>query len=133
VGLIRADTSAWIEYFRGHGNSHAAAIRDGLLNDGLAFCDPVALELACWPGPESVAHTVQTVLARCAFLDQVPHEDVQVAGALYRTCRRAGETIRRANDCLIAAIAIRNDLPVLHRDREYDVIATHTRLQQVNP
>jgi predicted nucleic acid-binding protein len=71
------------------------------------------------------------VLARCHYLHQLPHEDVQVAGAIYRACRRAGETVRRANDCLIAAIAIRHDLPLLHRDRDFDAIARHTRLRIV--
>ncbi len=38
-------------------------------------------------------------------------------------------TIRSSTDCLIAAIAIRNGVPVWHRDRDYDVIAKFTALR----
>jgi predicted nucleic acid-binding protein len=54
--------------------------------------------------------------------------DAEAAAVLYRDCRRGGETPRAVNDCLIAAIAIRHDLPVLHRDRDFDVIARHSTL-----
>jgi predicted nucleic acid-binding protein len=32
-------------------------------------------------------------------------------------------------DCLIAAVAIRNGVSVLHRDRDFEVIARHTDLK----
>jgi predicted nucleic acid-binding protein len=31
--------------------------------------------------------------------------------------------------CLIAAVAIRNDVPVLHHDADFDVLARHTPLR----
>jgi predicted nucleic acid-binding protein len=42
---------------------------------------------------------------------------------LYRAARRAGITIRSSVDCLIAACALRHDLTVLHRDRDYAALA----------
>jgi predicted nucleic acid-binding protein len=61
------------------------------------------------------------------------HEAVSLQGedaaAIYRTCHRAGETIRSFNDCFVSAIAIRNDVAVLHRDRDSDIIARHTPLK----
>jgi hypothetical protein len=41
------------------------------------------------------------------------------AVGLYRGARRGGLTIRSSVDCLIAACALRHDLTVLHRDRDY--------------
>lgn len=38
---------------------------------------------------------------------------------LFRRARRAGLTIRSGVDCLIAACALRNDLSVLHHDRDF--------------
>ena len=55
--------------------------------------------------------------------------DYEDAAALYRACRRSGETVRKLIDCLIAAIAIRTDLPVLHADADFDVLARHTPLR----
>lgn len=51
------------------------------------------------------------------------------AAQLYRTCRAAGYTIRSAHDCLIAACAIRNDVPLLHADIDFDHIARVSALR----
>jgi len=48
---------------------------------------------------------------------------------IYQQGRRSGHTIRSSVDCLIAAIAIENDVPVWHRDRDFSNIASYTRLQ----
>ena len=42
---------------------------------------------------------------------------------LYRSARRAGVTERSGVDCLIVACAIRNDLILLHHDRDFDNLA----------
>ena len=48
---------------------------------------------------------------------------------LYRRARRAGITVRSGVDCLIAACAERNDLTVLHHDRDYDALARVSQLR----
>ncbi|CAB4810912.1 MAG: PIN domain-containing protein [Actinobacteria bacterium] len=55
-------------------------------------------------------------------------QDYDQAAALYRTCRRNGETVRRLIDCLIASVAIRLDAPVLHADADFAALARHTQL-----
>jgi predicted nucleic acid-binding protein len=57
--------------------------------------------------------------------------DYEHAAVLYRQCRANGETVRKLIDCLIAAIAaiaIRNDVPLLHQDADFEVLARHTPL-----
>ena len=46
--------------------------------------------------------------------------------------RRKGYTIRSPIDCLIAAIAIDNQVAVWHKDRDFDVIAQYTALEAVS-
>ena len=72
------------------------------------------------------------LLARAAV---IPTEstDYEDAAALYRTCRRGGETVRKLVDCLIAAVAIKADIAVLHADADFDVLARHTRLRLESP
>jgi hypothetical protein len=55
--------------------------------------------------------------------------DYERAAALYRTCRRNGETVRRLIDCLIAAVTLRAGATILHADADFDVLARHTGLQ----
>jgi hypothetical protein len=52
---------------------------------------------------------------------------------LHRSARRGGLTVRSSVDCLVAACAIRHDLEVLHRDRDYAMIARVSVLRQREP
>ena len=51
------------------------------------------------------------------------------AALLYRLCRREGDTVRKLIDCLIAAVAIGADIPILHNDNDFDLLARHTDLK----
>jgi hypothetical protein len=53
----------------------------------------------------------------------------ETAAEIYRLCRKSGESIRNATDCLIAAVAIRDGAEVLHRDADFEAIARHTSLR----
>jgi len=55
--------------------------------------------------------------------------DFELAAALYRACRAAGETLRGLTDCLIAVPTIRAGATLLHADRDFDVLARHARLE----
>jgi predicted nucleic acid-binding protein len=54
--------------------------------------------------------------------------DYRAAAAIYRSARRAGRTIRSINDCLIAAVALRHGARIIHRDADFEAIATITDL-----
>lgn len=55
--------------------------------------------------------------------------DFEHAAEIQRACRSQGETVRSLVDCLIGAVAIREDLPVLSAHRDFEIIARHTGLQ----
>jgi hypothetical protein len=55
------------------------------------------------------------------------------AAELYRNLRQKGVTIRKANDCLIAAISIEHKIPLLHNDKDFDNIAKYTTLKIYKP
>jgi predicted nucleic acid-binding protein len=40
-----------------------------------------------------------------------------------------GETVRKLEDCLVAAVALRHGATLLHRDHDFEVIARHAPLQ----
>jgi len=72
---------------------------------------------------------VKGLLAACRMVPVRNTEDWEGAAAIYATCRRAGGTPGALLDCLIATVAIRAGIPVLAQDRDFDVIAEHTRLE----
>jgi predicted nucleic acid-binding protein len=57
------------------------------------------------------------------MLEPDTREAARSAAHLYARCRWAGVTPRSANDCLIATYAIFTGMPLLHRDRNFGLIA----------
>jgi predicted nucleic acid-binding protein len=126
------DTSAWVDYLRRSKNATSAAVRQLIDVGEAATTDVVIMEvLAGSTDPDQIT-SWERALDYAELLEQVPREDAETAAHLYRACRRAGESPRQLTDCLIAAVALRNGVPVLHRDRDYDVIARHTGLEAVS-
>ncbi len=66
---------------------------------------------------------------RLNLLDWDATEAAISAAALYRQLRKRGITIRKPNDCLIAAYALHFNVELCHNDRDFDQIAEHTILK----
>lgn len=125
--MILVDTSAWIEFLRDTGSPVCNRV-DALLGDGgIAVCDPIRMEVLAGARDEQHLESLRRLLARASLLSTGP-ADYETAATLYRLCRRRGETVRRLIDCLIAAVAIREGVPILHADGDYEVLARHTSL-----
>ena len=124
--MILIDTSAWIEFLRDTGSVISDRV-DALLDDEIATCHPVRMEVLAGARNEQHLGDLRGLLARGSLLPTEP-TDYEEAAALYRTCRRGGETVRKLIDCLIAATAIRSAIPILHSDNDFDVLARHTPL-----
>lgn len=56
-------------------------------------------------------------------------DDVAMAARLYRTAHRAGVTIRKTLDCLIAVPCVRTGAPLLHADEDFDRLASCSALR----
>lgn len=124
--VILADTSVWVDHLRGR-RTKAAGRLASLLDEGLATTDVVVMEVLA--GARDGAHlsTLRRLLQRCENLAVVP-ADYEAAAAIWRTCRRGGDTPRSLVDCLVAAVAMRRGVAVLHSDRDYDAMARHVDL-----
>jgi predicted nucleic acid-binding protein len=125
------DSSAWVEFLRDTG-SHVCRRVDALLGEEIATCDAVRMEILAGARDGDHLNQLRRLLARASSIPVVTIDYDEAAG-LYRSCRRGGETVRKLIDCLIAATAIRADVPVLHADSDFDVLARHTALQLVSP
>ena len=125
--MILVDTSAWIEFLRNTGSPVCNLVEEALESE-VAVCDPVRMEVLAGARDESHLLALRRLLARAVTLPTLT-ADYEDAAALYRRCRRQGETVRKLIDCLIAASAIRAGVPILHNDSDFDVLARHTELQ----
>ncbi len=126
--MILIDSSAWIEFLRRTGSLVHTTVRQGLVGKELGLCDVVRMEILAGARDEAHLRGLRGLLARAQYVP-VLATDYEDAAALYRQCRRGGETVRKMNDCLVGAVAVRVRAPVLHRDADFDVLARHTLVQ----
>lgn len=128
--MILVDTSAWVEFLRDTGSPVCVRV-DELLDGEIVTCDPIRMEVLAGARDESHLNDLRRLLARASVIDLVPG-DYEDAAALYRMCRRRGETVRKLIDCLIAAVAIRADVLLLQADGDFDVLSRHTTLRSAD-
>lgn len=127
--MYLVDTSVWVDYLRGRTTPQVAALRELLSGEEIVGTAPIILQ-EILQGADS-AERFETWRKRFAELFcYVPRDPVQshvAAARLYQDCRKAGKTPRSSNDCLVAQIAIENNLVLLHNDRDFDAIADVVR------
>ncbi|MCT2584946.1 type II toxin-antitoxin system VapC family toxin [Actinophytocola gossypii] len=122
MNLYLVDTSVWIEWFRKTESGAARAMRK-LREDPaqVAVTQPVAFEVRA--GTKRVhLHAVDRVLDGAVQLSVAPETDFDVATRLYLAARERGTPVRSLTDCLIAAVAVRTNAVLVHRDRDFDVL-----------
>ena len=129
--MILIDTSVWIEFLRDTGSAVCDQV-DRRLAGEIAVCDPVRMEVLAGARNDEHLRDLRGLLARATTIATEP-TDYEDAATLYRTCRHGGETVRKLIDCLIAAVAIKAGLAVLHADTDFDVLARHTQLRVEEP
>jgi predicted nucleic acid-binding protein len=122
--MILVDTSVWIGLMR----RRFTVTEDEL--EELAVCPPILQEVL-----QGLDNGREAAIFRRGFAgvlmmdDPLPAEAFREAAEIYRTGRSLGVTIRSSVDCLIAAIAIRNEAELWHDDRDFDHIVSFTRLR----
>jgi predicted nucleic acid-binding protein len=128
--VILADTSAWVEYLRATGSRTHTTMRRLIADEReLVVTDVVVMEILAGARTEARLLQLRRLLNRFELIPVVGLADFEAAADVYRRCRRAGETVRKLTDCLIAAVALRADAELLHDDRDFEVIARHLPLR----
>lgn len=129
--MILVDTSVWIEVFRTRRPLDVESVVDF---DDVVTCLPVMQEVLQGFRDEAAYRRARESMLSLPIVESPLAEDVFVQAVdLYRSARRAGVTVRSSVDCLIAACAIRHDLEVLHRGRDYAALAEVSALRQCSP
>lgn len=103
-------------------------VREALRREEVVVTDPVLCEVMAGARPGTEDRLLRLLSAQ-DYRPVAPRADWLDAATIYRECRRQGATVRTLTDCLIAGVAIRTGLPVLHADRDFDAIARCTTLQ----
>jgi predicted nucleic acid-binding protein len=121
--MLIADTSAWVEWLRQRESPADRALDQAFANDLLVLVEPVKAELLMGARDRAEVGTLRRLLETVDFELVYPRDDFESATELFHTARRRGVTVRGATDCLIAAMAIRLQLPILHHDQDFARLA----------
>lgn len=128
--MILVDSSAWVEFLRATGSPAHLRVRSALQEEAdLASTDVVVMEILAGARDGEDRDRLRRLLYGLRFLPVEGPADYEAAAELYRVCRRGGETPRKLTDCLIASVAIRNDVELLCEDADFHTIARHAPLR----
>jgi predicted nucleic acid-binding protein len=128
--VIVVDTSVWIDVLNARDTPQARRCIE-LLEDGapVALTDVIFTEVLQGFRSEREAERVEEYLRLFPVLRLESLDDFALAARLYRQARRAGLTVRKTLDCLIAAPCVRRGVPILHADEDFDRLASCTSLK----
>ncbi|MBK5277226.1 MAG: PIN domain-containing protein [Bacteroidia bacterium] len=126
------DSSVWIDYLKGT-RSNKTNLLDLQLDvygqTDVHMCPPIFQEVLQGIRLDEKYELIRDLLFTSQFLILDPYYVSEQGSNIYRKLRSKGTTIRKPNDCLIAAFAIHFDLEVVHRDIDFDKIAKFTALR----
>jgi predicted nucleic acid-binding protein len=126
------DTSVWIDFLNGHESAHASRLAQAISGgEPIAVPGVVLTEVLLGLKSDQQAASIEDLMTAfnpVAELDRSGHAN---AARLYRLCRANGFTVRSTIDCLIAQMCLRDDLPLLTKDRDFTSIAASAPLKLV--
>jgi predicted nucleic acid-binding protein len=128
MDIVLIDTSVWINFFKAKETDASLFLKNNLSNIIIATCPVIVQEVLQGILSDKEFKVVNSYLSALTKLSNNPYELALDAARLYREIRKAGFTIRKPNDCLIASYAIKNNVRLLHDDKDFYYIAMNSGL-----
>jgi predicted nucleic acid-binding protein len=127
--MVLVDSSVWIDHFRNDVTAQVARLRDLLDIELIWLGDLVMVEVLQGCDTERDMELVARQFAELACID-IGGFDVATDAALhFRKLRGLGITVRKTIDTLIATRCIRDTIPLLYSDRDFDPFVRHLGLK----
>ena len=130
--MILVDTTIWVDFFKGQDTAHVTYLRNIIIQGiDLCLCGIVLTEILQGIKNKKEHHQIEDILTSLIFLE-MKRSTFELAADMFRILRKRGITIRKTLDCMIAAVAIENNIPLIHNDRDFDPIEKYCGLQVIN-
>jgi predicted nucleic acid-binding protein len=128
--VVLVDTSIWIEVFRDSTGGRRSALAAAVEGEEIVLSRFHQLEMLRGCRDEREWTVLQTYLEAQDYLE-MGEDSWSGAARIFFDLRRTGRTVRSPIDCCIAQLAIHHGALLLHRDRDFETIATVRPLQQL--
>jgi predicted nucleic acid-binding protein len=127
------DSSVWIDFFNKKTTPQIEIVKSKLYTSTkrspFGIMPIIYQEILQGIDNDKQYSLVKEVLLGLEMIDLDQFLYAEKAADLYRYLRRKGVTIRKANDCLIAAVCIDFKYQIIHNDKDFDNIAKYTSLK----
>lgn len=127
--MVLIDTSVWIDFFRGTASSEAKTLSNLLIeHSDICVCGVIITEILQGIKLDDQFKKTNDLLDATVFLPMTRDTYIDAA-KLYRKLRKKGYTVRKPIDCMIAAVAIEHEVPLLHKDKDFQPLENHCALK----
>lgn len=121
--MILVDTSVWIDFLNGADSKERHTLHKLIEEDeDISITEIILTEILEGIKRDENFKQVKDYLLEFPIHKPKGTETYLNAAEIYRDCRKRGKTIRKTVDCIIAAICIENNLTLLHKDNDFDII-----------
>ncbi len=134
MAAVLFDTSVWIDFLNGKKTRETDYLSSFFSkNSPICLCPPVYREVLQGIRDNNDFLRVKTDFDQLEHLYIHPYDASLGAANLYRFLRRKGITISKSVDCLISYYAIHYKIPIVHNDRDFNLISKHSELKVIKP
>ena len=117
--MVLVDTTVWIDFFSAHPYPHVKTLENLIINrEDICICGIILTEVLQGIRKDSEFRRTRDLFTTLIFLP-MRYSSFLRSAEIYRKLRRKGITIRKPVDCMIASIAIENEIPLLHNDKDF--------------
>lgn len=118
--MILVDSSVWIDYFNGVICPETNLLDGFLGKESILMGDLILSEVLQGFSNDKDFQEAQQLLSLLPFREMLGHQVAIRSAENYRLLRMKGITVRKTIDVMIGTFCIFNQLPLLHRDRDFD-------------
>lgn len=129
--MILVDTTVWIDFFADRNTPQVDLLISQInQNEDLCLCGVILSEILQGIRNIRQKRQIENMMDSLLFLEMTKSTFV-LAADIYRELRSKGFTVRKTIDCMIAAVAIENNILLLHNDRDFDPIEKYFELRVI--
>jgi hypothetical protein len=121
--MLLLDSSVWIDAHRGRATEATRFVEMRDDQEEIATTGIIFQEVLQGIRLDSEYEWMRNALWSALILEPRELSTYEIAAQLHRAARAAGFTIRKPNDCLIAAVALEHGALLVHNDRDFLALA----------
>jgi predicted nucleic acid-binding protein len=121
--MLLLDSSVWIDIHRARASAATRYVEARDEHEEIATTGIIFQEVLQGICLDSEYDYMRQVLWSTLILEPRELSTYEVAAQLHRAARKAGLTVRKPNDCLIAALALEHGALLVHNDRDFLALA----------